>query len=179
MQGLELNYQLPPLHYSVSKPLAKIHKWKVKTLSIGGRLTLIKSVLGAVPLYNMSIYKVPKGVLHEMEMIRNKNFNGADSSETKITWVAWNKILASKKNGGLGVSSFHALNRALLFKWVWRFLSRDGSLWSQVIGAIYGASLDSHSIHTNSIWCSILHEVQVLSSKGFDFFSHCKIQIGK
>nr|GEX95595.1 RNA-directed DNA polymerase, eukaryota [Tanacetum cinerariifolium] len=40
-----------------------------------------------------------------------------DSSETKITWVAWNKTLASKKNGGLGVSSFHALNRALLLKW--------------------------------------------------------------
>nr|GEY63382.1 RNA-directed DNA polymerase, eukaryota, reverse transcriptase zinc-binding domain protein [Tanacetum cinerariifolium] len=32
-------------------------KWKVKTLSIGGRLTLLKSVLGASPLYNMSIYK--------------------------------------------------------------------------------------------------------------------------
>nr|GEY19901.1 RNA-directed DNA polymerase, eukaryota, reverse transcriptase zinc-binding domain protein [Tanacetum cinerariifolium] len=33
------------------------------------RLTLLKSVLGA-SLYNMSIYKVPKGVLNEMEAIR-------------------------------------------------------------------------------------------------------------
>nr|GEW96768.1 RNA-directed DNA polymerase, eukaryota, reverse transcriptase zinc-binding domain protein [Tanacetum cinerariifolium] len=34
-------------------------------------LTLLKSVLGASLLYNMSIYKVPKGVLNEMEAIRN------------------------------------------------------------------------------------------------------------
>nr|GEW74605.1 RNA-directed DNA polymerase, eukaryota [Tanacetum cinerariifolium] len=44
-----------------------------------------------------------------------------DSPETKITWVAWNKTLASKKYGSLWVSSFHALNRALLLKWI-----RDG-----------------------------------------------------
>ncbi|GJW52829.1 hypothetical protein Tco_0096914 [Tanacetum coccineum] len=25
--------------------------------------------------------------------------------------------------------SFYALNRGLLFKWIWRFLSRDNSLW--------------------------------------------------
>nr|GFA54353.1 hypothetical protein [Tanacetum cinerariifolium] len=48
------------------------------------------------------------------------------------------------KNGGLGVSSFHALNRALLLKWVWRFLSQDGSLWHRVIQALYGFDFVSH-----------------------------------
>nr|GEU54289.1 RNA-directed DNA polymerase, eukaryota [Tanacetum cinerariifolium] len=76
-----------------------------------------------------------------------KTLSVGDSSKTKITWVAWNKTLASKKNGGLGVSSFPTLNY-------------------------------SHSTHTTLIWCFILREVQVLSSKGFDFFSHCKIRIG-
>nr|GEW18413.1 acyl-CoA-binding domain-containing protein 4 [Tanacetum cinerariifolium] len=92
-------------------------KFTVKTLSIGGRLTLLKSVLGASPLYNMSTFKVPKGILKSMEAIRSNFFNGIDSTVKKITWAAWDKILASKKNGGLGVSSFHALNRALLLKW--------------------------------------------------------------
>nr|GEY85333.1 RNA-directed DNA polymerase, eukaryota, reverse transcriptase zinc-binding domain protein [Tanacetum cinerariifolium] len=45
----------------VHKSHHRLSKWKVKTLSIGGRLTLLKSVLGATPLYNMSIYKVPIG----------------------------------------------------------------------------------------------------------------------
>nr|GEY71858.1 RNA-directed DNA polymerase, eukaryota [Tanacetum cinerariifolium] len=141
-------------------------------LSIGGRLTLLKSVLGASPLYNMSIYKVPKGVLKEMEAIRCNFFNGSDPAERKITWVSWDKVLASKKNGGLGVSSFHELNRALLLKWVWRFLSQDGSLWYRVIQALYGASFELHHVNQSSILCSILREMQVLISKGFDFVSH-------
>nr|GEU71664.1 RNA-directed DNA polymerase, eukaryota [Tanacetum cinerariifolium] len=39
----------------------RLSKWKVKTLSVRGRLTLLKSVFGETPLYNMSIYKVPIG----------------------------------------------------------------------------------------------------------------------
>ncbi|GJW10456.1 hypothetical protein Tco_1576283 [Tanacetum coccineum] len=70
------------------------------------------------------------------------------------------KVLASKKNGGLGVSSFHALNRALLLKWVWRFLSQDGSIWSCVISAIYGPSLEHHQVNHSSSWCSILRETR-------------------
>nr|GEZ20852.1 RNA-directed DNA polymerase, eukaryota [Tanacetum cinerariifolium] len=93
-----------------------VSKWKVKTLSIGGRLTLLKAVLGASPLYNMSIFKVPKGILNSMEAIHSKFFNGVEPLTNKITSAAWNKVLASNKNEGLGVSSYHALNRALLLK---------------------------------------------------------------
>ncbi|GKA89951.1 hypothetical protein Tco_0811763 [Tanacetum coccineum] len=77
----------------------------------------------------VTLGSVPKGVLKTMESIRSKFFNGVDSSDRKISWVAWDNVLASKLNGGLGVSSFFALNSALLLKWVWRFISGDGSLW--------------------------------------------------
>ncbi|GJS45429.1 hypothetical protein Tco_0595550 [Tanacetum coccineum] len=55
-------------------------------------------------------------VLKLLESIRRKNFNGVKGLERKMAWISWNKVLASKKYGGLGVSSFYALNRALLFK---------------------------------------------------------------
>nr|GFB07203.1 RNA-directed DNA polymerase, eukaryota [Tanacetum cinerariifolium] len=136
----------------VLKLRSRLSKWKVKTLSIGGRLTLLKSVLGASPLYTMSIFKVPRGVLEEMEAIRNYFFNGADSLDKKITWVAWDKVLAAKIKGGLGVSSFYALNRALLLKWVWIFVSQDGSLWFRVVQALYGSMIVNHSTHMASNW---------------------------
>ncbi|GJZ71370.1 RNA-directed DNA polymerase, eukaryota [Tanacetum coccineum] len=150
----------------------------VKTHSVGGRLTLLKSVLGASPLYNMSIYRVPKGVLEEMEAIRSNFFIGANTLERKIAWLSWDKVLASKKNGGLGVSSFHALNHTLLLKWVWHFLSQDGSLWYRVIQALYGPSLELHPSNHSSIWFSILRENRLLNSKGFDFGARCKKRVG-
>nr|GEW14507.1 RNA-directed DNA polymerase, eukaryota, reverse transcriptase zinc-binding domain protein [Tanacetum cinerariifolium] len=156
----------------------RLSKWKVKTLSIEGRLTLLKSVLGASPIYSMSIFKVPCGVLKIMETIRSRFFNGIGQDDSKITWIAWNKVLASKKRGGLGVSSFFALNRALLLKWVWRFISQDGSLWSCIIRSIYGPKIDAHKTHTSSNWYAIVRELHSLKDKGFDFWSHCKKRIG-
>ncbi|GJW12197.1 RNA-directed DNA polymerase, eukaryota [Tanacetum coccineum] len=71
----------------VSKLRSRLSKWKTKTLSIGGRLTLLKSVLGASPLYCMFIFKAPKGVLKEMESIRNKFFIGADNWDKKLLGI--------------------------------------------------------------------------------------------
>ncbi|GJS13401.1 RNA-directed DNA polymerase, eukaryota [Tanacetum coccineum] len=143
----------------VLKLKTRLSKWKAKTLSIGGRLTLLKSVLGASTLYNMSICKVPKGVLKVMESIRSNFFKGASLSEKKISWIAWDKVLASKEKGGLGVSCYFALNRALLLKWAWCFVSQDGSLWFRVIQAVHGNKIVTHTVHKSSIWSVILKEV--------------------
>ncbi|GJT74437.1 RNA-directed DNA polymerase, eukaryota [Tanacetum coccineum] len=100
-----------------------------------------------------SLYKVPKAVLSSMESIRMNFFNGIQGNEKKITWVKWSKVLAAKKHGGLGVSSFYALNRALLFKW-------------------------KLSPFTSSTWNTIIQEVSVLKSQGVDLISHCKKRVG-
>ncbi|GKE16345.1 RNA-directed DNA polymerase, eukaryota [Tanacetum coccineum] len=96
-----------------SKLSSRLSKWKLNTLSIGGRLTLLKSVLTSIPLYHMSIFKVPIGVLNKLESIRRNFFNGVDGTVRKMAWIGWNKVLASKHNGGLRVSSYFAINRAL------------------------------------------------------------------
>ncbi|GJR69007.1 hypothetical protein Tco_0015072 [Tanacetum coccineum] len=43
----------------VDKVLSRLSRWKMKLLSIGGRLTLLKSVLGSMPIFHMSILIVP------------------------------------------------------------------------------------------------------------------------
>ncbi|GJX70961.1 RNA-directed DNA polymerase, eukaryota [Tanacetum coccineum] len=88
------------------------------------------------------------------------------------------KTLSIGGSERLGVSSFYALNRAMLLKWVWRFVSEDGSLWSRVIQAVYGSHIGSHLVHMASTWSSIMREVQLLKSKGFDFMSLCSKRVG-
>ncbi|GKA10232.1 RNA-directed DNA polymerase, eukaryota [Tanacetum coccineum] len=157
---------------------SRLSKWKVKTLSIGGRLTLLKSVLGSSPIYRMSIYKVPKAVLASMEALRRRFFYGALDNEKKISWIKWSKILSPKKHGGLGVSSLYALNRALLFKWVWRYISQDNSLWARVISSIHGTKIQDHCLSSSSIWNSIVREVRVLKNHGVDLVSYCVKRVG-
>nr|GEV04941.1 RNA-directed DNA polymerase, eukaryota, reverse transcriptase zinc-binding domain protein [Tanacetum cinerariifolium] len=55
-----------------------------------------------------------------------------------MSFIKWDKVLASKDKGGLGVASFYGLNRALITKWIWRFRSQSNSLLSQVLSALHG-----------------------------------------
>ncbi|GJW17430.1 RNA-directed DNA polymerase, eukaryota, reverse transcriptase zinc-binding domain protein [Tanacetum coccineum] len=161
--------------------VSRLSKWKVKTLSIGGRLTLLKSVLGATPIYHMSIFKAPMKVLQNMKAIRARFFNGADLNTRKACWVSWKRVLNSKDRGGLGVSSMFALNRALLFKWVWRFITHKNSMWVRVIKALHGSHGRIGSITNTSypsVWLSILQEVEVLKSKCIDLLSFVTLVLG-
>nr|GEX69201.1 nucleotide-binding alpha-beta plait domain-containing protein [Tanacetum cinerariifolium] len=120
------------------KVISRLSRWKMKTLSIGGRFTLLKSILGSMPIFHMSIFKVPSSILKNLEAIRSHFFNGQVPKSKNASWVKWSQVLTSKEKGGLGVSSLYALNRGLMFKWLWQFYSQKHSLWTKVIKAIYG-----------------------------------------
>ncbi|GJZ83158.1 hypothetical protein Tco_0648331 [Tanacetum coccineum] len=87
----------------VNKLLARLSKWKMKTLSLGGRLTLLKTVLGSTPIYYMSLFKVSSQVLKKMESILSRFFNGVDIMEKKLSLAKF--ILAMHgKDGNLGTT---------------------------------------------------------------------------
>ena len=54
--------------------IAKLSRWKMKMLSIRGRLTFLKSVLGSVGSYLMSLFAVPTTVLKYLEALRARFF---------------------------------------------------------------------------------------------------------
>nr|GEV09344.1 RNA-directed DNA polymerase, eukaryota, reverse transcriptase zinc-binding domain protein [Tanacetum cinerariifolium] len=99
---------------------------------------------------------------------RDKFFNGVELNSKKSIWVKWSNVLSSKDKGGLGVSSLYALNRDLMFKWVWRFTTQQDLLWTRVIKAIYGEDgrIGDGSKHVpKSIWCGIVQELKAFKSK--------------
>ncbi|GJR95442.1 MAK10-like protein [Tanacetum coccineum] len=55
---------------------SRLSTWKASLLSIGGRLTLIKSVLGSLGIYYLSIFRAPESVLNDLERIRSNFFWG-------------------------------------------------------------------------------------------------------
>nr|GEZ40950.1 RNA-directed DNA polymerase, eukaryota, reverse transcriptase zinc-binding domain protein [Tanacetum cinerariifolium] len=73
---------------TVKGMVTRLFKWKMKTLSVGGRLTLLKSVIGSMPIYHMSLFKVPMMILNRMESIRSHFFNGSDMLGKKPTWAS-------------------------------------------------------------------------------------------
>ncbi|GJV09834.1 hypothetical protein Tco_1351375 [Tanacetum coccineum] len=98
-----------------------------------------------------------------------------------MTFVKCDNVLASKKKGGLGVSSFYALNRALIIKWVWRFETQNTSLWSRVIKVIHGedgklGNPCKSSFSSN--WIDIIHDIPLLYNKGIDLPGSIKKKMG-
>ncbi|PWA91621.1 RNA-directed DNA polymerase, eukaryota [Artemisia annua] len=166
----------------VSKFSSKLSHWKTRLISVGGRHSLIKSVLNSLPTYFMSIYKVPVSICSKLESMRNKFFIGSEIGEKKMTWVSWNKCLASKISGGLGIGSILALNAGLLFKWIWRFNQKSTDLWVTVIKAIHGPNGGIHvdSMHSpiQGTWNGILSMIKSPKLKSIDLLSLCTRKVG-
>nr|GEV24117.1 RNA-directed DNA polymerase, eukaryota, reverse transcriptase zinc-binding domain protein [Tanacetum cinerariifolium] len=109
-------------------------------------------------------------------------FNGIAQIETKQTWIKWKNVLVSTQNGGLGVSSLFALNRALLFKWVWRLHTHQSYLWSKVIKGIHGNDGNLGKKvrkHHPSLWLDIIKEVNLLRHRGINLMSFLHRKMGK
>ena len=65
----------------------KLQGWKEKLLSQAGKEVLIKSVIQAIPTYAMSYFKLPKGLIHELETMIQKFWWGYGNEGRKIHWV--------------------------------------------------------------------------------------------
>ncbi|GKB40902.1 putative RNA-directed DNA polymerase, eukaryota, reverse transcriptase zinc-binding domain protein [Tanacetum coccineum] len=105
-----------------------------------GRLTLIKSVFGSLGVYYFSIFKSPKKIIQKLESIRRRFFWGGNSEDEKISWIAWKKVISTRKYGGLGIGSLMESNQSLLAKWWWRFRIEENALWGRVVRSIHGSS---------------------------------------
>lgn len=90
----------------------KIEGWKARTLSIGGRLTLIKNVLNSVPIHMLVVLRPPKIVLD----IIQTNMYGFLWGANKHQWVAQHWISKDINQGGLGVASLEQTMDALHYK---------------------------------------------------------------
>jgi hypothetical protein len=60
----------------VNRINTRLSGWHSRFLSFGGRLILLKSVLTALPVYALSFFKAPSGIISSIESLLNKFFFG-------------------------------------------------------------------------------------------------------
>lgn len=89
-----------PVITRVKKRLAAL---KNKCISFGGRICLIKSILTSIPLYFLSFYKAPVGVVKACHRIMRNFLWGGSEDTSKIAWVNWEQVCSAKGHGGLGL----------------------------------------------------------------------------
>ena len=96
----------------------KLQGWKEKLLSQVGREVLIKSVIQAIPTYSMSCFKLPKGLIKNIEAMIRKFWWGYSGDSRKVHWVKWEKLCEAKEVRGMGFKEIENFNEALLAKQV-------------------------------------------------------------
>ena len=146
---------------------AKLNKWNQTKVSMAGRITLINSVLTALPLFYLSFFKAPSAVLKRLISIERNFLWGGGAEGKKFAWVAWDHICVPRKQGGLGIKAIKDFNRALLIKWKWLLFHQSDYLWSRILTSKYkgwrGLEENSHK-QTHSYWWADLKAVMLHSS---------------
>jgi len=69
---------------------ARLSGWKSKHLSLGGRLILLKFVLSSLPVYALSFFKAPVGIISSIESLFNCFFWGRVRTTGK--YLGWTGI---------------------------------------------------------------------------------------
>ncbi|WVZ70176.1 hypothetical protein U9M48_018862 [Paspalum notatum var. saurae] len=110
----------------------RLSGWKGKLLSVGGRLVLINSVLSSLPMFMLSFFEVPRGVLKKMDYYRSRFYWQDDQHKKKYRLARWDIMCQTKEQGGLGILNLDVHNKSLLSKWIFRLCNEDG-MWQQLI----------------------------------------------
>ncbi|XP_058741519.1 uncharacterized mitochondrial protein AtMg00310-like [Vicia villosa] len=86
----------------------------------------------------MSVYVISDGVVNDIEKMLNSFWwGGGGGGNRGIHWLAWEKFVCPKRDGGMGFRDFRAFNLAMVAKQGWKLLSNPTSLVSRFFKARY------------------------------------------
>ncbi|GAV87210.1 hypothetical protein CFOL_v3_30636 [Cephalotus follicularis] len=114
----------------VDKLMRRTTSWLSNSLSFGGRLQLLASVLFSIQVFWCSTFVLPVAVTKECDRIlRSFLWHGVGNSK-KGGKVAWSKVCCPNEEGGLGIKDARSWNRAAIMKIGWDICQRKVSLWT-------------------------------------------------
>ncbi|GKB70176.1 RNA-directed DNA polymerase, eukaryota, reverse transcriptase zinc-binding domain protein [Tanacetum coccineum] len=148
----------------VNKFTRRLSSWKANMLSIGERLTLVKSMFSSLPLYYHSLFKAPTSVISLLESIRRRFFWGFKDDEKKMVW--WRFLNESDALWRRVIVEFHGVNGG--FDQTTGYM-RNSGMWASIVRSCL--ELEHMSIDLDN-----LMERKVLSGNQTHFWTDCWIK---
>ncbi|KAL9663373.1 hypothetical protein QQ045_018759 [Rhodiola kirilowii] len=169
----------------IDKFKEKLASWRSSTLSMAGRLVLVKAALSNLPVYYASLFKMPVQVVAQLERLQRRFLWGSSEKGRKIHYFKWEKLQRPKAFGGLGIQGMAEKNSSLLARWWWRLVSSRDGLWRRMILEKYSIK-DCHNLEEVNVqerkaskpWRDILRVVKGNSEVGLAFREGMQVKLG-
>ncbi|XP_021995809.1 uncharacterized protein LOC110892992 [Helianthus annuus] len=135
-----------------------------------------------ISTYYFSLFSAPVHVIKYLEKVRRQFLWGGCLEKNKMCWVPWFKVVAPKKQGGLGIGSLASMNKAMMVKWIVKFRNEFTHLWARVIMAIHGRNRNYPSIPVmnsiSGVWKNIVQLGKGANLNLSDVESRLEVQLG-
>jgi hypothetical protein len=97
-----------------------------------GRLTLVRSVLTAIPIYHLIAIQCPKWVVKAIDKTRSGFlWKGKKDVKGGHCVVGWNRVCKPLSLGGLGIHNLKILGWALNLRWLWLKKTQPDMPWAE------------------------------------------------
>ena len=97
-----ISYFLP----LVDKVRRRVEGWGARTLSMAGRLTLVRSVLASIPIHILAVSKISQLVINMLDRLLRDYLWGSKMGKCLLHWVNWDHCTMYFDEMGLDIRKF-------------------------------------------------------------------------
>lgn len=108
---------------------SKLRNQTYQALNFPAHLTLVKSVLQAMPSYVFSVLSTPKSIIKKVQAIQRNFLWGSSEAKQKWALVDWETVCKQKCTEGLGIRDPEVAKRVMSAKIWWQWVTHTEEPW--------------------------------------------------
>ncbi|VAH99193.1 unnamed protein product [Triticum turgidum subsp. durum] len=142
--------------------------WSERFMSHAAKEVLVKSVLQALSTHCMGVFKMTQSFCDKYEKLIRDFWWGDENGHWKVHWMPWDRMIRTKRGGGIGFKDMSLFNQALLAKQAWRLIHRPDCLCARILKSKYyphGDLVDMvFASDASPVWRGIEHGLDLLKA---------------